>query len=372
MKIDFQKDLQINVKKFLNSLIDSEYPYDFLPVAEYPTKKGKDLKLGFSCLGLKSFYMTGLWESLPSTTQEKWIDYINSFQIDFKDLPRNSFIDQAYLKSYEEKSFSDLLKQYIKKLLINFSFNFDTDEKKLRDGVRAETKQAISTLYQVDSKNKKPFDDFPKNSEDIIKFLDNLNWQKPWAAGAQFAALCVFAKTQLSDSDFKNTSKVLLDYIDDKADIKTGCYFDKPQPDENEMMNGAMKVLTGLDWLDARIHNPEQLIDFCLNSSPSHDGCDIVDTVYVLYRTTKETDYKSDDINEYLIKIIDVIEKHYFYGIGGFSYFVNKSQTKYYGANIADGKNEPDIHGTTLLIWALSMILEITGDSLLNWKVIKP
>ena len=230
----------------------------------------------------------------------------------------------------------------------------------------------ISNVLAYDSKNKKPFDDFPKNSEDIIKFLDNLNWQKPWAAGAQFAALCVFAKTQLSDNDFKNTSKVLLDYIDEKADIKTGCYFDKPQPDENEMINGAMKVLTGLDWLDARIHNPEQLIDFCLNSSPSHDGCDIVDTVYVLYRTTKETDYKSDDINEYLIKIIDVIEKHYFYGIGGFSYFVNKSQTKYYGANIADGKNEPDIHGTTLLIWALSMILEITGDSLLNWKVIKP
>jgi len=40
----------------------------------------------------------------------------------------------------------------------------------------------------------------------------------------------------------------------------------------------------------------------------------------------------------------------------GFSYFINKSQTHYYGLKITTGMNTADIHGTTLLLWAISMI----------------
>ena len=56
---------------------------------------------------------------------------------------------------------------------------------------------------------------------------------------------------------------------------------------KREIINGAMKVISGLDWLDARIHSPKKLIDFCLDNKPFLEGCDIVDYVYVLYKCSK-------------------------------------------------------------------------------------
>ena len=39
---------------------------------------------------------------------------------------------------------------------------------------------------------------------------------------------------------------------------------------------------------------------------------------------------------------------------------------------ISNGNNEPDIHGTLLLTWALSMIFKITENENYDWKVLKP
>ena len=46
------------------------------------------------------------------------------------------------------------------------------------------------------------------------------------------------------------------------------------------------------------------------------------------------------------------------------------SQVEYYGMQITKGLNYPDIHGTTLLLWALTMIYSIQGSS--EFNVIKP
>ena len=132
-----------------------------------------------------------------------------------------------------------------------------------------------------------------------------------------------------------------------------------------------MKVLTGLDWIDKEIHFPEKLIDLCLNSKPSQEGCDLVDIVYVLYRCSLQTTYKRDDVINYLKDLISLI-KHHSFEDGGFSYFINKSQTHYYGLRISNGPNLPDLHGTTLLVWALSMIFNTINPDESNWNVLKP
>ena len=54
------------------------------------------------------------------------------------------------------------------------------------------------------------------------------------------------------------------------------------------------------------------------------------------------------------------------------TYFLNKSQTHYYGIKITNGLNEADLHGTLLLVWALSMILNISENENLSWNIIKP
>ena len=43
------------------------------------------------------------------------------------------------------------------------------------------------------------------------------------------------------------------------------------QPSKAQTVNGAMKVITGLDWIDEEIHYPERLIDLCLNIDPSQE-----------------------------------------------------------------------------------------------------
>ena len=63
---------------------------------------------------------------------------------------------------------------------------------------------------------------------------------------------------------------------------------------------------------------------------------------------------------------------HYKDRDGGFAYFKNKSQEYYYGVKITNGFDEADIHGTTLLTWALAMIFSIIGEPYPRWKIIRP
>ena len=60
----------------------------FLKVQYY----GKQLTL-ICCYVIKCFYMLDLWDSLDEGYKQKWLEYVNSFQVDNKNLPSNSFLD---------------------------------------------------------------------------------------------------------------------------------------------------------------------------------------------------------------------------------------------------------------------------------------
>ena len=261
----------------------------------------------------------------------------------------------------------DLFRDTAKKILNNFSENrYDTHQIKLKKAINAETKQAVSTLYDFGFKNEKPL---PSSMDDhqLLKYLDSLNWNEPWSSGAQFASMCVFSETQNY-----GRSVLLYDYITGLLDQNTGTYHSKNSSvSSREKINGSMKVISGLKWINQPIHNPEKLIDFCLLNEPKDEGCDLVDIVYVLYRCSLQTTYKRDDVINYLKDLISLI-KHHSFEDGGFSYFINKSQTHYYGLKISNGPNLPDLHGTTLLVWALSMIFNTINPDESNWNVLKP
>ena len=55
-----------------------------------------------------------------------------------------------------------------------------------------------------------------------------------------------------------------------------------------------------------------------------------------------------------------------------FSYFINKSQTHYYGAKITNGEEAADIHGSLLCLWAVLMILDNLEEKPENYRIIKP
>ena len=368
MDIKFVQD----INDFIESL-QQEDPYNFFPSRSGLTQSGKNLKLGFSCYALKCFYITKKWDLLSEDEKNNWVSFINSFQKNNTNLPKNSFVDDEFIAKYNSFNLKNITKNTIKKnlSLLNL-YSYESPKKILENNIRAETKQAISTLHQVGRKNSFVYSDFPTNKDGIFDFLNSFNWNKPWHAGAQYAALCVFISTQLEgDLKYKN-SQLLEEFINSKLNLDNGFYYSGNLPSSSELINGSMKVLTGLDWLGISIHEPEKIVDYCLLQTPSSEGCDLVDIVYVLYRCSLETNYKRDEIGQYFDSLKDIIFSHYKNNESGFSYYLNKSQKYYYGLNITVGKNVADLHGTLLLLWAISMIYDFETNENDLFNIIKP
>ena len=100
----------------------------------------------------------------------------------------------------------------------------------------------------------------------------------------------------------------LYNFISNKLDRDTGSYFDGKPENSRQIINGAMKVISGLDWLNKEIHLPDRLIDFCLGNKPKFEGCDLVDYVYVLYKCSSQTTYRKKEINNALLEVLDYLE----------------------------------------------------------------
>jgi hypothetical protein len=369
MDTNFLRKNREDTLEFLDSIQDIENKYKHFPTSSGLTKSGKLIELGYSCFALKTYYILGEWDKFDQNYQNGWINYINSFQTTQSYFPNNSFIDQNYLNSFYESKNKKIIKDTLKPILGKGKFESKKSEA-LRH-VRSESKQAIASLAQVGHSSKKSYENFPQTEEDITNFLNSLDWRFPWQAGAQFASLCVFIKTQLSDNSSQTRLSIFLNkYIEKLLDSETGGYFIGKQTKNNQVINGAMKVITGLSWLECEVHLPEKLIDYCLGSKPSSEGCDLVDIVYVLHSSMNNSSYRKKDVVEYLNVLLEIIKKHKFQN-SGYSYYINQSQIYYYGLKITKGLNVPDLHGTTLLNWAISMIAEINELSSERYKVLK-
>ena len=352
--------------KFLNLVQKDNYQFNF--VNKGLTKYGSKLKLGPACYGLKINYILG--NTTNSNDFTKASKYINSFQKNNTNFPPNSFIDETYIKYFRMKNLNVSIKHKTKEILGATNFKPSYSKKiYIQKSIRAESKQAISTLFQIGSRNEFPYLDFPNTKPSISNFLNQQNWSLPWDAGAQFSGLCVFSSTQNYDNK-KELKEYLLKDISKRANQENGFYYSGTVNSSSQLINGAMKVLSGLNWLDAEIHFPEKLIDSTLSIKPSSEGCDLVDAIYVLYQCSLQTNYKRLEIKEYFLEVINLIKLHQ-HAEGGFSYFLNKSQTHYYGLKVSKGLNEPDLHGTTLLMWAVAMVFNFIDENEKQLRTLK-
>lgn len=369
---DFLNQLNERLLAYLQRLESPLQTGRFLPCETGATELGKQLALGYSCFALKTYYMLGLWQSLDAQKQTEWIRFIKSYQVKGQyggdARATNAFIDPALVDFHKPHyTFRHRVVQYFK----------PSEKLTMQQAVIiAETKQAIATLLEVGETMDAPYAGFPRSPEGVQKHISHLDWMKPWGAGGQASALVVFLKTQaprlMNEQDVRLLVDVCKNSVTSLANAQSGLYFTgNTSPFYDEAINGAMKVLTALDWLEMPVHYPEQLIDSCLVRLPSPEGCHLVDAVYVLYRCLQYTSYRKQEIQAYCIQVLDMIQKHHNRD-GGLSYFIGKSQTSYYGAPITKGLPESDIHGTILLIWAIAMILNILEDNFLDWKAIRP
>lgn len=367
MDIKFFQETPALSVSFIESLKKDEN-FEYRPSLSGLTKTGESLNLGFSTYALKIKFMSGVWNEFTDDYKADWTNYIKSYQKTSKKFPSNSFIDEALLTGYKNLSVVENIKYVIKSSLnLVTNKNFDSKKSAILKAVNAETKQAIATLYEVETVNTLKLQNSYSKKGEVTKYLQSLNWDKPWSAGAQFASLCVYSTT--NDFGIENE---LTKFILQKSNKNSGSYHNTNVSDEREVINGAMKVISGLDWLNIEIHKPKELIDFCLKNVPVTEGCDIVDFVYVLYKCSKQVNYKKKEINRLFLDLLNQIKNLYVESDKGFSYFTGMSQTHYYGVPITVGLNKADIHGTTLCLWAILMILDNLEKMDNRFKIIKP
>jgi len=371
-------DLPERIAGFLESVHVPGQPGRYRPAAVGLTPQGAQIALGASCYAHKVAYTLGLWDTLPSDEQTAWNVFIRGFQVEGRPYrtwaAHNAFIDPVvaeYLRDQQHRlPWREQLRQAtVARARLN----------PFRGPLVSETKQAIATLAQVGAEPDRVFMGFPRTPDAVRRYLGALDWSQPWAAGAHAAIVAAFIDTQaralLPPAEVSALQAGVQGFLDTVTDAESGAYFRGAPPDHGTLVNGAMKVLTALDWLGQPVHYPERLIDTTLAQMPRSEGCHLVDAVYVLYRCAHQTEHRHADVQAYSRAVLDMIEAHLVAAEGGFSYSVGASQTTYYGVPITEGRPVADLHGTILLTWALAMIFALLDEGPLGtapWRVIRP
>jgi hypothetical protein len=235
------------------------------------------------------------------------------------------------------------------------------------DAQRAETRQALAALIMLDERPDKLIQAKVRGRAAIKRFFDTLDWSNPWAAASQFGHVLFFLHLSQLFDDAEKTAQLefgvgLLSSVQSSDD---GCWHVGPVTPQLSV-NGAMKVIVSLDLLKRldTLRYPERIIDTCLATLNDQEACSQLNVVYVLAKCTQLTDHRRFEIEDYFINKLESFRTQYYPDRGGFSFRKGASGLGYFGARIARGLDEPDIHGTYMLIWGITLISTVLGLNL--------
>jgi hypothetical protein len=69
--------------------------------------------------------------------------------------------------------------------------------------------------------------------------------------------------------------------------------------------------------------------------------------------------YRQQEIEAFALERLKIYKEHYYKDKGGFSFLDKQANIRYYGVKITKGLGEPDIHGTIMFVWGISIIAQI-------------
>ena len=241
---------------------------------------------------------------------------------------------------------------------------FKNDEYK-----RAESRQCYSALFMYDKLPQVvPLKEiiFKEKMKD---YLQSFNWNEPWGAGSHYSHMLFFQRMGyvyglLTQEEYNENISYAKTWIDNIQDKESGSWF-IGKTTSQQAINGAMKVLSGFNAVgDLKISEEtgQKLIDLCLNNVNNDQACDNFNIIYVLKNAIDVCrDYRKNEIIDFAEKRFNIYMDYYYPEWGGFSFYKGKSNECYYGCRITRGKDEPDIHGTTLFMWGMAVISKILG-----------
>ena len=339
------KDLTKKTESFLNEISENNYNYIRYSLSGDIYKKDVFWGLGQNVFMVKILYMLGL---LGNIIPEKKLNLEKNI-LKFQD--NNGYISDPLIIKLTSR----------KKLFFLKSKVSEFEMEKIK---RAETRQSFSALNCLGEKPTKPFLHIPYTEKDIDKFLSSFDWQLTWGAGSHFSHLLFFLRMNAEMFKYGEESvNKLIDYanywIDNLQSKKDGFWY-TGETTVKEKINGAMKILTGKTAAGiSNINYHELIIDGCLDAINDKEACSNFNIIYCLYYCSKISDYRKKDIEKFCCDRLAIYKDFYFESIGGFSFYRNKANDIYYGAKITRGLNEPDIHGTVMFLWGISIISKI-------------
>lgn len=302
--------------------------------------------LGNAAFALKLAYTIGMEKDTPIVKNA--ISFIKSFEHE-----NGYFYDELIYK----KNFIHNLKTSIRQRQFD---NLLNERYK-----RAESRQSCSSLML--------FGEFPNNlpkniiftEEWVDNYLNGFNWEYPWASGSHashllFYLYLFYTMERLSENEYILMRKYIIDWIERLHKPDTGSWYIK-KPSIQEQINGAMKIITGYNVVNfTDIKYSKKLIDLCLANINNEQACDNFNIIYVLYYASINCrGYREKEIIEFAEKRFAIYLNHYHEKQGGFSFYLDHANQNYYGAKITKGKNEADMHGTTLFMWGITIISKI-------------
>ena len=354
------------------------------------TPAGQRLELGPSCFAVKVLVTLGRWDTRPAAEREAWVTRLQSFQLE---APRGP----AAAGMFHDPAMADAGAAGGGKEKRNSAWRNPRRWWRQRVAGRqqlwayrvalAETKQAVATLAEVGGHPRRSVEGLPDSPAALRRRLAEQDWSRPWAAGGQSSALVTLlmaaaplpaacSSSPLSPATPPPPAAAAMresctQQFDRLADPTTGAYFTGPTPPPHELINGAMKVLTALHWLDQPIHHPRKLIDLCLDSAVRPEGCDLVDVIYVLHRCQAQEHHRAAEVRQRGVELLEQVRRHE-HAAGGFSYYPGMAQTTYYRLPVSEGHDTADLHGTCLLLWAAALALDLRGELPAGWRLIRP
>jgi len=298
--------------------------------------------LGNTVFAVKSYYTLGLLDALGEQ-REQMVQFIESFRT-----RRGQYVDPLVArKAFWREKLSGLRHRDVQ----NF-FHAQT--------ARAETRQSISALELLGEQPSVGLGGLPRTHRDIDGYLGKLNWSKPWGAGSHFSHLLFFLhRSELPDRD--RLVQHAIDWVNQLQDSKSGSWF-RGAPSLQQKINGAMKILTGLKSAERmEFDRARELVDLALQASHDPHACNLFNVIYVLKYANESLGgaYRPEEIHCFAIERLELYRKHWWPEHGGFSFFERNANTYYYKAIITNGLPEPDIHGTALLLWGISLIEQL-------------
>ena len=353
--INWLKELKISSSRFLNLLKGQSRKgfYHYSLSGDYFSEKIK-WGLGKTVFALKTIYTLDLTEQYKTEIIEA-VNFIKSF-------------------NREDGTFSDRLINVLSWPNI-ISYNLKNLSLRRNKQIQlAETRQSISVLNLYSQYPLYSYRLEAMTINELENKLEELNWSNPWDGGSHFSHLLFY----LNQSNLDNKPYLIehaIKWIDKIQNHSDGFWF-RGKPTLQQKINGAMKIITGLNIVDKmRINYPELIIDSLLAAKNDKHACDNFNIIYVLKYCSNKTNngYRMSDIKNFTIDRLNIYKNYYHPKTGGFSFNRNKSSTTYYGARIARGKSEPDIHGTVMFLWGISIITQILGiNAELKYREFKP